>query len=179
RTGDDHLAFTMLVTVICPLMRSASNLTLSPTFTCLSIAGSCTRKTIVIPSFISIFLIGPCLSVILPAASSIFVTWPLTVGAWARVTLASIPPERTSMVAAMTLIFRMYRLILAPLISPLSGLARREMSVILMRRCQARHCDMRRQACCGRRQQKENGGDEAGKFRHGDFFNVPCGCFRA
>src|SRR5947209_6682027 len=33
-------------------------------------------------------------------------------GAWARVTLASIPPERTSMLAAMTLIFRMCRLIL-------------------------------------------------------------------
>src|SRR6516164_11552580 len=58
-TRDDHLVFSIFVTVICPLMRSASNLTLSPTFTCLSIAGSCTRKTIVIPSFISSFLIGP------------------------------------------------------------------------------------------------------------------------
>src|SRR6266404_9249268 len=33
-------------------------------------------------------------------------------GPWARVTLASIPPKRTSMLAAMTLIFRMCRLIL-------------------------------------------------------------------
>src|SRR5262249_48862680 len=49
-----------------PLMRSASNLTLSPTFTCLSMAGSWTRKTMVMPSFISSFLIGPCLRVILP-----------------------------------------------------------------------------------------------------------------
>jgi hypothetical protein len=70
----DHLAFSIFMRVTCPLMRSASNLTLSPTFTCLSIAGSCTRKTIVIPSFMSSFLIGPCLSVILPAASSILVT---------------------------------------------------------------------------------------------------------
>src|SRR5262249_1766104 len=35
-----HLAFSILVTVSCPLTRSASNLTLSPTFTCLSMAGS-------------------------------------------------------------------------------------------------------------------------------------------
>ena len=35
-----HLAFSIFVTVICPLTRSASNLTLSPTFTCLSMAGS-------------------------------------------------------------------------------------------------------------------------------------------
>ena len=58
--------------------RSASNWTLSPTLTCLSIDGSWTRNTIVIPSSsMSRFLMGPCLRVILPAASSIFFTSPL------------------------------------------------------------------------------------------------------
>src|SRR5262245_16702900 len=112
--GDNHLARSIFVTVNCPLMRSASNRTLSPTFTCLSMAGSCTRKTIVIPSFMSSFLIGPCLSVILPADSSILVTSPLTMGAWAMLTFAGISPDRTSMLAATMLIFRMYCLLLAP-----------------------------------------------------------------
>src|SRR5215831_14633098 len=109
--GDDHLAFSIFVTVICPLMRSASNLTLSPTFTCLSIARSCTRKTIVILSFMSSFLIGPCLSVILPAASSIFVTWPSTMGAWATVTVANVN-ERMRMLTAARAILRMVLLLL-------------------------------------------------------------------
>src|SRR5262249_38632050 len=118
-----HLAFSIFVTVICPLTRSASNLTLSPTFTCLSIAGSCTRKTIVIPSFMSSFLIGPCLSVILPAASSILVTWPLTMGDWPRVTVANVN-ERMRMLTAARAILRMVLLLLfslARLTSQLSG----------------------------------------------------------
>src|SRR5262249_16236449 len=109
--GGDHLAFSILVTVICPLMRSASNLTLSPTFTCLSSAGSCTRKTIVIPSFMSSFLIGPCLSVILPADSCILVRWPLTMGDWARVRVANVN-EKMRMLTAARAILRMVLLLL-------------------------------------------------------------------
>ena len=76
--GMDHLAFSIFVTVNWPLMRSGTKRTRSPGFTPFSIAGSPARNTIVIPSFMSYFLSGPCLIVILPADSSIFVTWPFT-----------------------------------------------------------------------------------------------------
>src|SRR5258708_40026773 len=66
---------------------SASNCTLSPTFTCFSIAGSCTRKTIVmLSSSISRLLIGPLVSVILLAPVSIFLTTPGTIVSWADAT---------------------------------------------------------------------------------------------
>src|SRR5262245_16354547 len=55
----------------------------------------------------SSFLIGPCLRVILPADSSILVTWPLTIGDCATATFGSTPPERTSMLAATRVILRM------------------------------------------------------------------------
>src|SRR5262249_6309121 len=70
RRRQRHFAFSILVTVNWPLTRSPSNLILSPALTCLSIAGSWARHAIVIPSSMSNFLIGPCLIVILPAASS-------------------------------------------------------------------------------------------------------------
>src|ERR1700730_629719 len=60
----------------------------------------------------------------------------------------------------------------------ITWLARREMSVILMGGRRARHSDMRRHDCCGRRQQEADGGDKARNFRHGRFLNVPCCCFR-
>src|SRR6516225_6595667 len=47
----------------------------------------------------SSFLIGPCLRVILPADSSILVTWPLTIADCATATLGSTAPERTRMLA--------------------------------------------------------------------------------
>src|SRR5262245_15115910 len=55
----------------------------------------------------SSFLIGPCLRVILPADSSILVTWPLTIGDWATVTLGSTAPKRTRILAATRIILRM------------------------------------------------------------------------
>src|SRR5260370_5583851 len=69
---------------ISPFTCQASNCTLSPTFTCLSIAGSWTRNTIVmLSSSISRLLIGPLVSVIFPAPASIFFTTPLTISSWA------------------------------------------------------------------------------------------------
>src|SRR6266702_2371666 len=79
-----HFVFWILVTVMPASAFSASNLTLSPTVTSFSIAGSLTRNTIVIPSSMPRFLIGPCFSVILPALSSIFLTSPITVESCAR-----------------------------------------------------------------------------------------------
>ena len=76
-------ALWIFVTVIWPSTRSASNLTLSPALTCLSIAGSC-AKDHGHASSMSRFLIGPCLSVILPPTASILVTWPSTSRAWAK-----------------------------------------------------------------------------------------------
>src|SRR5580704_1750214 len=59
--------FSILVTVNWPLTCSASNFTLSPALTALSIAASCALKTMVMPCSMPSFLIGPCLRVILPA----------------------------------------------------------------------------------------------------------------
>src|SRR5260370_27246285 len=73
-----YLLFSIFVTVNWPLTRSGTKRTRSPGLTALSIAGSPARNTIVIPSFMSNLLRGPCLIVILPADSSIFVTWPFT-----------------------------------------------------------------------------------------------------
>src|SRR5207253_1675205 len=73
-TSRHHFAFSIFVTVNWPLMRSGTKRMRSPGLTALSIAGSPARKTIVMPSSISNFLSGPCLIVILPADSSIFVT---------------------------------------------------------------------------------------------------------
>ena len=71
------IPFSIFVTVNWPLTRSGTKRTRSPALTAFSIAGSPARNTMVMPSSISNFLIGPCLMVILPADSSILVTWPL------------------------------------------------------------------------------------------------------
>jgi cytochrome b561 len=69
-----HFVFSIFVTVNCSFTLSASNFILSPALTVLSMAGSDARNTMVMPSSMSNFLIGPCLMVILPADSSTFVT---------------------------------------------------------------------------------------------------------
>src|SRR5262249_30141760 len=66
----------------------------------------------VIPSFMSSFLIGPCLRVILPADSSILVTWPLISGDCATAAFGSTAPKSTRMLAATRAILRMDCLLL-------------------------------------------------------------------
>src|SRR6266852_319701 len=75
-----YLPFSSFVIVMPAVADSAANCTLSPTFTCFSIAGSWTRNTIVmLSSSISRLLIGPLVIVIFPAPASIFLTTPLTI----------------------------------------------------------------------------------------------------
>src|SRR5215469_3088015 len=94
-----HLIFSICVTVNCPLVRSGTNCTLSPGLTFLSNCGSGTWKTIVIPSSIPNFLIGPCLIVIFSAVGSIFVTWPITAsGDWAKVASGATPSANISVI---------------------------------------------------------------------------------
>src|SRR6266849_4350493 len=84
RTPCVYLSFCSFVIVMPAVADSAANCTLSPTFTCFSIAGSWTRNTIVmLSSSISRLLIGPLVSVIFPAPASIFLTTPLTIPSWA------------------------------------------------------------------------------------------------
>src|ERR1700704_5723971 len=100
-----YCAFLRDGRAICPSTRPASNCTLSPTFTCLSIAASMTRNTIVMfSSSISRLLIGPCVSVIFPAPESIFFTTPLTISAWADAADKAKMPS-ASVAAASLLIF--------------------------------------------------------------------------
>src|ERR1700687_840582 len=95
RPAPGHLVFCSLITVIWPFTRSASNFTLSPTLSPLSISGSRTRNTMLIASM-SRFLIGPCLIVILPAVASILVTCPSTAAVWAF-TIGGIPAATNAM----------------------------------------------------------------------------------
>jgi hypothetical protein len=61
-------AGSIFVMTSCPLIRSASNFTLSPGFTAFSKFESGVEKTIVLPCSISSFGMGPCLMVIFFAA---------------------------------------------------------------------------------------------------------------
>src|SRR5215469_2275527 len=99
RFEPSHLILSICVTVNCPLVRSGTNRTLSPGLTFLSNCGSGTWKTIVIPSSIPNFLIGPCLIVIFSAVGSIFVTWPITAsGDWAKVASGATPSANISVI---------------------------------------------------------------------------------
>src|SRR5262245_48381844 len=84
RTAPHQRAFSIFVSVNCPFTRSTSNFTLSPDFTAVSIDGSLTRNTMVMPWSMSNCFIGPCLMLIFSACTSIFVTVPSTFPAtWA------------------------------------------------------------------------------------------------
>jgi hypothetical protein len=69
-------------------------------------SASFTLKTIVMPSSsMSRFLMGPCLSVIFPAASSIFLTSPLTVDGSAKATPALSKSDAATTAALNVLVF--------------------------------------------------------------------------
>ena len=93
-------AFSILVTVNCPLMRSGTNLTLSPALTAFSIAGSPARKTMVMPSSMSNFFSGPCLIVILPRRRIDLGDLTVDQIALARWPAAAQAPQRVQVTAA-------------------------------------------------------------------------------